>query len=142
MPTSARATSKRSTEPERRDERLDAGRGANFGWSALEGFEPFNSDQSSDGALDPLFVYDHDDGRCSVSGGAVAAATVPDLQGWFVFGDYCTGQIWALDPTAPASQPRVIEIARLEGLASIAQGPDGDLFAVSNAGTVARLIPA
>ena len=125
------------------ENRLDAGRGANFGWSAFEGFEPFNADQPSDGALDPLFVYGHSDGRCSVSGGAVArAASVPDLQGWYVFGDYCTGQIWALDPTVPASEPRVIEIARLGGLASIAPGPDGDLYAVSNAGTVARLIAA
>ncbi len=124
-------------------DRMDAGRGANFGWSAIEGFEPFNNDQPSDGALDPLFVYDHNDGRCSVSGGAVARGdSVPDLQGWYVFGDYCTGQIWALDPTVPASQPRVVEIARLGGLAAIAQGPDRDLYAVSNAGTVARLIPA
>ena len=125
------------------ENRLDAGRGANFGWSAIEGFEPFNADQSGVGALDPLFVYDHRDGRCSVSGGAVARGeSVPDLRGWYVFGDYCTGQIWALDPTVPPSEPRVIEIARLDGLAAIAQGPDGDLYAVSNAGTVARLIPA
>ena len=59
------------------ENRLDAGRGANFGWSAIEGFEPFNADQPSDGALDPLFVYDHRDGRCSVSGGAVARAASP-----------------------------------------------------------------
>jgi glucose/arabinose dehydrogenase len=125
------------------ENRLDAGRGANFGWSAIEGFEAFNADQPSEGALDPLFVYGHSDGRCSVSGGAVArAASVPDLQGWYVFGDYCTGQIWALDPTVPASEPRVIEIARLDNLVAIAPGPDGDLYAVSNAGTVARLIAA
>ena len=123
-------------------ERMDAGRGANFGWSAIEGFEPFNDDQPSDGALDPLFVYDHNDGRCSVSGGAVARGdAVAALQGWYVFGDYCTGQIWALDPTVPPSQPRVIEIARLDGLAAISQGPDADLYAVSNAGPVARIIP-
>jgi glucose/arabinose dehydrogenase len=122
-------------------DRMDAGRGANFGWSAMEGFEPFNTDQSSDGALAPLFVYDHTDGRCSVSGGAVArSASVPDLQGWYVFGDYCTGQIWALDPTAPLSAPRVIQISELGGLAAISIGPDGDLYAVSNGGVVSRLI--
>ena len=32
-------------------DRMDAARGANFGWSAMEGFERFNVDQSSDGAL-------------------------------------------------------------------------------------------
>lgn len=123
-------------------DRFDAARGANFGWSAIEGFEPFNTDQSADGASSPLFVYDHADGRCSVSGGAVARSTAAaDLHGWYVFGDYCTGQIWALDPTAPSDQPRVIEVAQLGGLAAIAEGPDRELFAVSNAGVVARLVP-
>lgn len=120
----------------------DAGRGVNYGWSAFEGFEPFNADQPTDGAAAPLFVYDHADGRCSVTGGAVARGdAVPDLRGWYVFGDYCSGQIWVLDPTAAPEDPRVIEIAELGGLASIAVGPDRDIYAVSNGGTIARLIP-
>jgi len=123
-------------------DRTDAARGANFGWSAFEGFERFNDDQSVDGALAPLFVYDHADGRCSVTGGSVARGdAVPDLAGWYLFGDYCTGQIWALDPTAPPTEPRVVEVAELKGLAAIARGPERDLFAVSNGGAVSRIIP-
>jgi glucose/arabinose dehydrogenase len=123
--------------------RLDAGKGFNYGWSAVEGFERFNEDQSADGAVAPLFVYDHSDGRCSVSGGAVARGpAVPDLAGWYVFGDYCTGQIWALDPTAPAETPRTVQIAQLDGLVAITEGPDRELYAISNAGTVARIVPA
>ena len=122
-------------------DRRNAGRGVSFGWSAFEGFERFNGDQPTDGAVAPLFVYDHGGGRCSVTGGSVARGdNVPDLQGWYVFGDYCSGQIWALDPTAPPSEPKVIEIARLGSLVAIAQGPDRDLYAVSNSGTVARLV--
>ncbi len=128
----------RSTATERRD----AARGANFGWSAFEGFERFNEDQPADGAIPPLFVYDHSDGRCSVTGGTlVGGDAVADLAGWYLFGDYCTGQIWALDPTAPADQPRVVEIARLEALVALAEGPGDDVYAVSNGGTVARLVP-
>jgi len=122
--------------------RSDAARGANFGWSAFEGFERFNDDQAVDGAVPPLFVYDHSNGRCSITGGSVARGdAIADLAGWYVFGDYCTGQIWALDPSAPASEPRIVEIAELNSLAAIAQGPGRDLFAVSNGGTVSRLIP-
>ncbi len=58
-----------------------------------------------------------------------------------MFGDYCTGQIWALDPTVPPSEPRVVEIAQLDALVAIVGGPDRDLYAVSNGGTVARFIP-
>lgn len=122
-------------------ERRDAAKGANFGWSAFEGFEPFNADQPADGALPPLFVYDHADGRCSVTGGTVARGdSVPNLAGWYLFGDYCTGQIWALDPNAPPSEPRVVEISELRGLVAITSGPDAEVYVVSNVGTVARLI--
>jgi glucose/arabinose dehydrogenase len=128
----------RSTATDRRD----AARGANFGWSAFEGFERFNDDQPTDGAVAPLFVYDHADGRCSVTGGTVARGeTVPDLARWYLFGDYCSGQIWALDPTAPPAEPRVVEITRLEALVALTEAPDGEMYAVSNGGTVARLIP-
>jgi len=121
-------------------DRSDAAKGVNFGWSAFEGFEPFNDDQPADGAVAPLFVYDHADGRCSVTGGTVARGdTAADLDGWYVFGDYCSGQIWALDPTAPPSDPRVIEIARLDTLVALAAGPERELYVVSNGGTVARL---
>lgn len=122
-------------------DRRDAAKGTNFGWSAFEGFERFNDDQSTDGATAPLFVYDHADGRCSVTGGTVARDdSAPDLAGWYLFGDYCTGQIWALDPTAPPSEPRVVEIAELGGLVAITSGPEAEVYAVSNGGTVARLI--
>ncbi len=122
-------------------DRLDAAKGANFGWSAFEGFQPFNPDQPTDGAIEPLFVYDHADGRCSVSGGAVARGdAVADLRGWYLFGDYCTGQIWALDPTAPPTEPRVVEIAQLDTLVGIDVGPERDLYAVSNGGTISRII--
>jgi glucose/arabinose dehydrogenase len=123
-------------------DRRDAGRGANFGWSAFEGFERFNEDQPTEGAVPPLFVYDHSDGRCSVTGGTVVRSdAVADLAGWYLFGDYCSGEIWALDPTAPPDQPRVVEIARLEAVVAITETPDGDVYAVSNGGTVARLVP-
>lgn len=124
-------------------DRRDAGRGADFGWSAFEGNDRFNTDQTADDAVAPVYTYDHSDGRCSVSGGAIARGpAVADLTGWFVFGDYCTGQIWALDPASPADDPRIVQIAELSGLAAITEGPDRDLFAISNAGTIARFLPA
>ena len=88
-----------------------------------------------------MYVYSHDDGGCSVSGGAVARdTTVPELDGWYVFGDYCSGEIWALDPAATADAPRVVPLGNLPALAAISVGADGELYAISNAGTIARLV--
>ena len=49
----------------------DAGRAANFGWSAFEGDEPYNDDVEVVDPVAPLFTYSHADG-CSVSGGVRA----------------------------------------------------------------------
>jgi glucose/arabinose dehydrogenase len=79
--------------------------GGNYGWSILEGFECYrtpNCDQT--GLTLPRAVYGHDVG-CAIIGGFVyRGAAMPELQGWYVYGDYCSGRIWALntaDSTAP-----------------------------------------
>lgn len=118
-----------------------AGRGVGFGWSAFEGDQPFNADQPTENHTPPVVVYGHDAGQCSVSGGAVyRGAMVPDLEGWYVYGDFCSGTIWGYDPTS-GTAPRVVVLAGHPALAAIAAGPDGELYAVSNGGTISRFIP-
>jgi glucose/arabinose dehydrogenase len=120
----------------------NAGRGLGFGWSAFEGDLPFNSDQPTANHTPPVVVYGHDGGHCSVSGGAVyRGELVPDLQGWYVYGDYCSGTIWGYDPTS-AGSPRVVVLTQHGGLAAVAAGPDGEIYAISNGGSIARFIPA
>lgn len=69
------------------------GRGANFGWSALEGDAPFNEDQKAPGAIGPAFVYSHD-GGCSITGGYVVHdPALPALDGRYVYSDFCSGKI-------------------------------------------------
>lgn len=121
----------------------DAGKGLSFGWSAFEGNDRFNDDQPDAGHTPPRLTYSHDDGNCSVSGGAVYRGdAVPDLFGWFVYGDFCSGTIWGHDPTSSADAPVIIELATQGNLAAIAVGSNGDLFAVSTGGTVSRFAPA
>ncbi len=120
-----------------------AGRGLSFGWSAFEGTAPFNDDQDPDGHTPPIVEYSHDDGNCSVSGGVIYRGdAIADLQGWFVYGDFCSGQIWGYDPTSRPDAPIIIELAQQPNLAAIAIGGEGDLFAVSNIGIVRRFVPA
>ncbi len=72
------------------------GRRADFGWSAWEGTRRYNSDVAAAPHLAPVVEYTHDKGRCSVSGGAVATSvTNPGRDGWFFYGDYCSGEVWS-----------------------------------------------
>jgi len=117
----------------------NAGRGLSFGWSAFEGSTRFNNDQSADGHTEPFLSYERLEGKCSISGGAVSRdATLPQLDGWYIFGDYCTGQIFGINSAAGGDQD-LIELAQVDALVAIATGADGSLYAASVAGPVYRL---
>jgi glucose/arabinose dehydrogenase len=117
-----------------------AGRGVSYGWSAFEGNDRFNDDESGDGHEPPVVTYRHEDGNCSVGGGAVYRGTaIPDLRGWYVYGDYCSGRIWGYDPTSSPESPVIVELGSLGTLSAISPDASGELIAVANDGTLARL---
>jgi glucose/arabinose dehydrogenase len=73
------------------------GKGVNFGWSAYEGSQRFNSDVVVSDPVMPIYEYPHKKGTCSISGGVVATnSTAMGRAGWFYFGDYCTGEVTAI----------------------------------------------
>lgn len=71
--------------------------GENYGWSAFEGTHPYEDFEETETLYsemtDPIFEYPHQEG-CSITGGHVYRGTaLPDFQGVYIFGDYCTGFI-------------------------------------------------
>ncbi len=116
------------------------GRGLNFGWSAFEGTERFNDDQSPDGATPPIHQYEHGDQGCSISGGAVyRGVEIAALVGWYVWGDYCSGQIQGLR-VQDRAVVQVLPLAIQGQNTAIRVGPDGELWAISIGGEVARIV--
>ena len=88
----------------------------------------------------PIVTYDHRVG-CAIVGGPVYRGTsIPSLDGVYLFGDYCTGLVWALDRNAePSWGP--IEVADLDRpLSSFGVDADGEVFLVTFGGSLARLV--
>ena len=114
------------------------GRGANFGWSAYEGTHRFNDDQTADTPIDPVLEYPHGDDGCSVSGGAMYRGdAIASLVGWYVFGDFCSGRLWAF------ANGKKIEIGNVPAVSAVVDGPSGELYALAyNEGRIVRLDPA
>ncbi|MEO6126427.1 MAG: PQQ-dependent sugar dehydrogenase [Ilumatobacteraceae bacterium] len=109
-----------------------SGRGANFGWSAFEGTHRFNDDQSADGSTPPIWEYEHGDAGCSVSGGVrYRGSALPTLYGYYVYGDYCSGQVRALEILDTRTADAEVVLATLSGISEVAQGPDGELYVLS-----------
>jgi len=109
--------------------------GMNYGWDDREGahcFEPSSGCLTNN--VDPITEYDHSVGQ-SITGGYVYRGTVnASLQGYYVFGDYVSGRIWAVDATSPqGTSPTQIDNTNLN-ISSFAEGVDGELYAVDHGG--------
>ncbi len=122
---------------------LPAGQGAgtNFGWNRLEGTSPFSGAPPPD-AVGPLFEYAHDSKRCAVIGGYVyRGSRIPDLRGVYVYSDWCESELRALVQKDGHVVATGFLGPQLANLASFGEGPDGELYALSQAG-VFRLDPS
>ena len=73
--------------------------GGNYGWSCREGARDFPGGPACNGAvIDPVAEYGHSNGNGSITGGFVyRGVDVIGLQGRYVFADFLSGRIWALD---------------------------------------------
>jgi glucose/arabinose dehydrogenase len=73
-------------------------RGGNYGWNLREGRHRFGSQGSEPRAdlIEPIWEYDHGVGK-SITGGVVyRGKKLPELEGNFLYADYITGIMWAL----------------------------------------------
>ncbi len=112
------------------------GRGLNFGWSAFEGTRRANDDQPADGVTPPIFEYEHGDLGCSISGGALYRGTaIPALVGWYVYADYCSGQVRALQ-IADRAVVKELTFGTESAVTAVREGPDGELYVLSGDGPV------
>ena len=112
------------------------GRGQNFGWSAFEGNHRFNANQPADGATPPIHEYEHVGQDCSISGSALyRGAAIPALVGWYVFADYCSGQVRALQ-IADHAEVTQVGLGTLASVVAVNEGPDGELYVLSGGGQI------
>ena len=117
------------------------GRGMNFGWSAWEGNHRFNDDQSPDGVTPPIHEYEHVGADCSISGSALyRGSAIPALVGWYVFADYCSGQVRALQ-IADRAVVKQLSLANAPAISAVTEGPDGELYVLSNSGPIYAVQP-
>ena len=118
------------------------GRGLNFGWSAFEGNHRFNDDQPADGVTPPIHEYEHVGQDCSISGSALyRGSAIPALVGWYVFADYCSGQVRALQ-IADRAEVKQVALGTVSSVVAVNEGPDGELYVLSNRDGVYSVSPA
>lgn len=133
--------------------------GGNYGWNLREGFHPYvpndKPDQIPPGypsgktAADfanvkfdePVWEYHHDEGK-SITGGVVYRGKLaPELNGWYLYADYVSGAIYALDTSTVDEEEPTNRVLRAKGLAvtSFGEGPDGEAYIMETTGKIHRI---
>lgn len=114
--------------------------GENYGWDKMEGFHCFEppANCGEDTLTLPVHEYDHTSGDCSVTGGYRYRGTLaPELAGRYIFGDYCSNRIWAMEwdgDTVVAVTSLTTQLnpdGRIAGLSAFGEDGFGELYVVS-----------
>ena len=112
--------------------------GTNFGWNFREGAHDYKGG-GPEGMVDPVTEYSHMEGGCSVTGGYVYRGSMPEWNGIYLYGDYCTGMIWGLIHSESGWQSQLLFDLDVT-ITSFGQDESGELYLLSDSGGVFRLI--
>ncbi|MFQ5409036.1 MAG: PQQ-dependent sugar dehydrogenase [Anaerolineales bacterium] len=119
------------------------GAGDNFGWSLMEGFSCYlgRPCESVSGLTPPLWRYWHEEQRCAIIGGYVyRGPSLPGLTGAYLFGDFCTGEIWAMRFNAAGDgfdRSRLLRSGL--NITSFGEDESGEVYVVTLDGSLYRL---
>ncbi len=117
-------------------------RGANYGWSLVEGPQPVHRERPRGPSpiVEPTVAHSHIEARSITGGQVYRGERLPALNGCYVYGDYVTGKLWAVrhDGTRVVSLEEIADTP----LAVICFGVDnaGELYVVGYDGTIHRLV--
>ena len=124
----------------------------NFGWRMFEGVECFDPPCDEGGMTAPVTDYFHNEPPPALNGGSITGgfvyrgACIPDIDGWYLFGDYEADRVYKLELVDGSATnvedltPGIDPNNRLNGLASFGEDARGELYIISLSGEVYRII--
>jgi len=113
----------------------------NYGWDCREGAHDFELTGCSGPFVEPVSEYPHTNGNRSITGGFVyRGAAIPGLVGRYVFGDFESGRIWALQPDGMGGFSNEELIATSTNPSSFGVDQDGELYFTDFSGRIMQLV--
>ena len=122
-----------------------AGDGANLGWPFKDGKEAGPSaDQAPSSVVTPIGVTPNTSADCPLIGGYVYRGSVTEIQGVYIYGDFCTGIVKGLLQRKgivlddKAIGPKL----GTNSIVAFAEDNQGELYIITAGGSVQRLVAA
>ncbi len=124
--------------------------GENYGWRCMEGDNctGLSGCTCMDAALtNPVYDYANAGGECAVTGGYVyRGCGAPELDGQYIFGDYCSARIWSIthDGTTATDTTELTADLNPGGdiglISSFGEDAAGELYIVDLTGQIFKVI--
>ena len=113
--------------------------GRNYGWNVMEGSHCFRREGCDTRGLElPVVEYGRD-GGCSVTGGYVyRGRRLPSLYGAYLYGDFCSGKIWALRHDGAAVTEQMLIADTGLSISSFGEDASGEVYVLTFEGAVYR----
>jgi len=121
-------------------------KGGNYGWRVMEGFHCYDLQDPcrKENFIPPVLEYAHQDGRCSIIGGYVyRGRAIPALVGVYLYGDYCSGEIFAARTAQGGrvgDEPWLLVKAKVP-ISSFGEDDTGEIYVLDHKGAVYQLAP-
>jgi putative heme-binding domain-containing protein len=116
-------------------------RGANYGWSLVEGSQPVHRERTRGPTpiVAPTVQHSHIEARSITGGFVYHGARLPELSGAYVYGDYVTGKLWALRHDGESLEELVELVDSPLQIICFGVDHEEELYVVSYDGTIHRL---
>lgn len=108
-----------------------AGAGVNYGWPIMEGSACYSppSGCGQSGLRLPALEYGHTGGRCAITGGYRYRGSAASFAGTYVYGDFCSGEIWGATKSGPTWATALLLSSGLS-ITSFGEDRNGELYVV------------
>lgn len=118
-------------------------KGGNYGWKIKEGIDCYSpsSNCNTGGLTEPIFDYTQSGGDKSITGGYVyRGSELPALAGKYIYGDYVSGRIWALEINNGKAGNNALLIGSAGSVSTFGQDAKGEIyFANYGSGKIMKL---
>lgn len=101
-------------------------KGRNYGWSYYEGYQTFKPVKDPGQNFEsPLTVHPRSEAQ-SITGGYVYRGKIKEWYGIYIYGDFVTGNLWAM-----TKESKPVLVGKIPFISSFGEDADGQLYALS-----------
>ena len=119
--------------------------GANLGWNGYEGTHVYDVQVAATlnkaSLTWPVAQYSHSIGNAVTGGYVYRGSAIPALRGFYLFADFGSGHVWAMKGPGGARRALSGADGQVTQVSSFGQDASGELYVVSLAGSVYKIVP-